>query len=173
MLAVMTVTVLVNGGGPEGRSPGSLNPLNAVTYLHGTAPYAKTAGATPAVAGSAGIGLFFALCSWVGFESAAMYGEESKDPTEIISPSGQLYVLMALLGTTAILLVLPLAAFASIAYFHLHGRKHRTRTGSGRWRRRSSAGRARRTRAAGDGHRRAVARRLNHASQPARDTAWK
>jgi amino acid transporter len=32
---------------------------------------------------------------------------------------------VALLGTTAILLVQALAAFACIAYFHLHGRKHR------------------------------------------------
>lgn len=36
------------------------------------------------VAGSAGIGLFFAFWSWVGFESSAMYGEESKNPKKII-----------------------------------------------------------------------------------------
>jgi amino acid transporter len=258
MLALMTVTVLVNGGGPEGWSLESLNPLNAFTNLDGTVPDPNTAGATLAVAGSAGIGLFFAFWSWVGFESAAMYGEESKNPTKIIpratmlsvvgigifyvvvswaaligtgpqraialaqdtatagniffgpveqylgpvgvgvfefllmsgsyacgmafhncasrylyaigredatsflgrtlgathprhgspyiagfvqtavatlivlwffvtgrDPYGQLYVLMALLGTTAILLVQALAAFACIAYFHLHGRKHR------------------------------------------------
>ena len=40
-------------------------------------------------------------------------------------PYGQLYVLMALLGTTAILIVQALAAFACIAYFHLHGRRNR------------------------------------------------
>ena len=40
-------------------------------------------------------------------------------------PYGQLYALMALLGTTAILIVQALAAFACIAYFHLHGRRHR------------------------------------------------
>ena len=41
-------------------------------------------GSTIAVAGSAGIGLFFAFWSWVGFESSAMYGEESKNPKKII-----------------------------------------------------------------------------------------
>ena len=38
-----------------------------------------------AIAGaSAGLGLFFAFWSWVGFESTAMYGEESRDPKRII-----------------------------------------------------------------------------------------
>ncbi|MDH8013964.1 amino acid permease, partial [Klebsiella pneumoniae] len=36
------------------------------------------------VGASAGIGLFFAFWSWVGFESSAMYGEESKNPKKII-----------------------------------------------------------------------------------------
>ncbi len=31
-----------------------------------------------------GIGLFFAFWSWVGFESAPNYGEESKDPKRIV-----------------------------------------------------------------------------------------
>jgi len=39
-------------------------------------------------------------------------------------PYGQLYALMALLGTTAILIVQALAAFACVAYFHLHGRRN-------------------------------------------------
>lgn len=71
ILAVMAVAVLF-GGGPEGYSPGSLNPLAAFT------PAAGVAGAT------AGIGLFFAFWSWVGFESTAMYGEESREPKRII-----------------------------------------------------------------------------------------
>ncbi len=32
------------------------------------------------VAGAIGIGLFFAFWSWVGFEMAPNYGEESRDP---------------------------------------------------------------------------------------------
>jgi amino acid transporter len=35
-------------------------------------------------AGAVGIGLFFAFWSWVGFEMAPNYGEESKDPKRIV-----------------------------------------------------------------------------------------
>ena len=48
---------------------------------------------TIAVAGSAGIGLFFAFWSWVGFESTAMYGEESRNPKRIIPLATMLSVL--------------------------------------------------------------------------------
>jgi len=34
--------------------------------------------------GSVGVGLMFAFCSFVGFESAALYGEEAKDPERSI-----------------------------------------------------------------------------------------
>ncbi len=36
------------------------------------------------LAGAFGIGLFFAFWSWVGFEMAPNYGEESKDPKRIV-----------------------------------------------------------------------------------------
>jgi amino acid transporter len=36
------------------------------------------------LAGAVGIGLFFAFWSWVGFESAPNYGEESKNPKKIV-----------------------------------------------------------------------------------------
>jgi amino acid transporter len=45
------------------------------------------------VAGAAGIGLFMAFWSWVGFESAAMYGEESRNPTKIIPRATMIAVL--------------------------------------------------------------------------------
>ncbi|MDQ1128347.1 APC family permease [Microbacterium sp. SORGH_AS_0888] len=83
MLAAMAVSVLVRGGGPEGWSWASLNPLNAFVDLSGSVP-APDGGSAIAVAGSAGIGLFFAFWSWVGFESSAMYGEESRNPKKII-----------------------------------------------------------------------------------------
>ena len=92
MLGLMTITVLVTGGGPEGWSLDSLNPLNAFINLEGTVADPNTVGATLAVAGSAGIGLFFAFWSWVGFESAAMYGEESRNPTKIIPRATMLSV---------------------------------------------------------------------------------
>jgi amino acid transporter len=66
VLAVTAVAVLVHGGGPDGIPLSPVNPLNAF--------------GGPA----AGLGLFFAFWSWVGFESTAMYGEESRDPKRTI-----------------------------------------------------------------------------------------
>ncbi|MBZ4015319.1 APC family permease [Streptomyces purpurogeneiscleroticus] len=66
VLFAVSVAVLVAGGGPDGIPAAPVNPANAFT---GT---------------SAGLGLFFAFWSWVGFESTAMYGEESRDPKRVI-----------------------------------------------------------------------------------------
>ena len=82
MLSLMGLSVVFTGGGPQGWSLDSLNPLNAFRGLSGTAMGPN--GHLITVAGSAGIGLFFAFWSWVGFESSAMYGEESKNPKKII-----------------------------------------------------------------------------------------
>ncbi|WP_067568068.1 APC family permease [Nocardia acidivorans] len=75
VLSIMAVSVLFHGGGPEGISLAPINPVNA---FHGA---------------SAGLGLFFAFWSWVGFESTAMYGEESKDPKRIIPRATMIAVL--------------------------------------------------------------------------------
>lgn len=73
MLSLGALAVLFRGGGPEGFVVAeTLNPVGAFT------PAAGIVGA------SAGLGLFFAFWSWVGFESTAMYGEESKNPKKII-----------------------------------------------------------------------------------------
>ncbi|MFI5623118.1 APC family permease [Nocardioides sp. NPDC051685] len=82
MLGLMTLTVLFSGGGPDGWTLDSLNPIAAFQNLSAnvTGPDGKTIAAT----GSAGIGLFFAFWSWVGFESTAMYGEESREPKKMI-----------------------------------------------------------------------------------------
>ena len=66
MLALMAIAVLFAGGGPDGIPLSPVNPVNAFTG--------------PA----AGLGLFFAFWSWVGFESTAMYGEESRNPKRVI-----------------------------------------------------------------------------------------
>ena len=92
MLLLMAITVLVNGGGPEGWSLASLNPLNAFESLDATVADPTGAG-TLVVVGSAGIGLFFAFWSWVGFESTAMYGEESRNPKRIIPRATMVAVL--------------------------------------------------------------------------------
>ncbi|MGP4024160.1 APC family permease [Actinomadura sp. 3N407] len=66
VLTAMAVGVLVQGGGPDGLP---LEPINPVNAFDGVNP---------------GLGLFFAFWSWVGFESTAMYGEESRDPRRVI-----------------------------------------------------------------------------------------
>ncbi len=72
MLTLMACAVLIHGGGTQGMSWESINPLNAFKPAEGVSDAA------------AGIGLFFAFWSWVGFESSAMYGEESRNPKKII-----------------------------------------------------------------------------------------
>ncbi|MCA1224092.1 APC family permease [Streptomyces sp. 8L] len=66
VLFAVATAVLVRGGGPDGIPLAPVDPKNAFT---GT---------------SAGLGLFFAFWSWVGFESTAMYGEESRNPKRVI-----------------------------------------------------------------------------------------
>lgn len=66
ILALMAGSVFLAGGGPDGIPLSPLNPANA--FL----------GAAPA------IGFVFAFWSWVGFESTAIYGEESRNPKRII-----------------------------------------------------------------------------------------
>ncbi|AZC24530.1 APC family permease [Pseudomonas sessilinigenes] len=82
MLAMMAFAVLWHGGGPQGLVPESINPLKAFTPAQGV------------IGANAGIGLFFAFWSWVGFESSAMYGEESRNPKKIIP----LATLLAVIG---------------------------------------------------------------------------
>jgi amino acid transporter len=66
VLFAVATAVLLSGGGPDGIPVEPVNPANAFT------------------GSSAGLGLFFAFWSWVGFESTAMYGEESRDPKRVI-----------------------------------------------------------------------------------------
>ena len=85
ILMLLGLTVLFKGGGPNGFVPGTLNPLKAFT----AAPTDAKAG----IVGSAGIGLFFAFWSWVGFETVAVYGEESRNPKKIV-PRGTLIAVL-------------------------------------------------------------------------------
>lgn len=69
MLTLSAVASLLHH--PEGMSFTSLNPVTALS--------------TNGVAGGVvGLGLLMAFWSWVGFESTAIYGEESKDPKRIV-----------------------------------------------------------------------------------------
>ncbi|MEV4159401.1 APC family permease [Nonomuraea dietziae] len=71
MLGLVALVTLFNGGGPDGLMAYTLNPINAF----------QTTGLQ---AGAVGLGLFMCFWSWVGFESTAMYGEESREPKKII-----------------------------------------------------------------------------------------
>jgi amino acid transporter len=56
-------------------SASAINPVNAFKSLP-----AGHLGGTAIAAGAAGIGIFFAFWSWVGWEMAPNYGEESRNP---------------------------------------------------------------------------------------------
>lgn len=71
MLGLVSVVTLFNGGGPDGLMAGTLNPAGAFSV-------------TGLTEGAVGLGLFMCFWSWVGFESTAMYGEESREPKKII-----------------------------------------------------------------------------------------
>jgi amino acid transporter len=69
MLTIGAVASLIHH--PHGMSFTSLSPITALS--------------TNGVAGGVvGLGLLMAFWSWVGFESTAIYGEESKDPRRIV-----------------------------------------------------------------------------------------
>jgi amino acid transporter len=65
VLTTMVVAVFAHGGGPTGVSAAPINPVNA---FKGLAP---------------GVGIFFAVWSWVGFETIPNYAEESRNPRKI------------------------------------------------------------------------------------------
>ena len=114
ILTAMVLSVLFTGGGPEGWSLSSLNPVNAFQNLSGSVPDPSNPGSTVAVAGAAGIGLFFAFWSWVGFESAAMYGEESRNPKKVIP----LATMVAVIGVGIFYVIVSWAALVGTGPEH-------------------------------------------------------
>jgi amino acid transporter len=68
------VILLIFDGFLFARGHVTASPLNIVNAFKGFPAQGKL------VAGAIGIGLFFAFWSWVGFEMAPNYGEESRDP---------------------------------------------------------------------------------------------
>ena len=83
----------------------AINPVNAFKALP----------ASPGIVGGAiGVGLFFAFWSWVGFEMAPNYGEESKDPKRNVPRA--LYISVIGLGIFYILTSwAPFAAYSNTA----------------------------------------------------------
>ena len=94
----------------------TLAALNPAAAFHGFAAHDSLA------AGAAGIGLFFAFWSWIGFEMAPNYGEESHDPKRIVPLS--LYISVSILG-----LLYTITAWASVsAYGDFHTMVQRAQT---------------------------------------------
>jgi amino acid transporter len=83
LLSALSLSVLFSGGGPDGLVIEAINPANAFKNLDAGAFGAQVSGQAVA-AGSAAIGLFFAFWSWVGYETTAVYGEESRNPKHIV-----------------------------------------------------------------------------------------
>jgi amino acid transporter len=77
-LLLEIVTLLFFDGFMFANGTVSGSPINPVNAFKGLP--AGHAGGTALAAGAAGIGIFFAFWSWVGFEMAPNYGEESKNP---------------------------------------------------------------------------------------------
>jgi amino acid transporter len=84
LLGALAFSVLFKGGGPDGLMAGSINPLNAFKSLPEGGGYGIQYSGAVLAAGSGAIGLFFAFWSWVGFETTAVYGEESRNPRRIV-----------------------------------------------------------------------------------------
>ena len=78
LLVSFAVSVAIKGG-PDGFMPGETVALpNAFKDL------TEGAFGTGVAAGTAALGIFFAFWSWIGYETTAVYGEESKDPKRIV-----------------------------------------------------------------------------------------
>jgi amino acid transporter len=79
IVALLIFDLLVFGHGGQNIQAGALNPVNAFKNLPGSGT-----GSTAIAAGAWSVGVFFAFWSWVGFEMAPNYGEESKNPKRIV-----------------------------------------------------------------------------------------
>lgn len=65
IVVVLDAVVIFSGGGPEGFSTGIVSPAEIVS-------------------GAPGIGILFAILSFVGFEATAVFRDEAKDPDRTI-----------------------------------------------------------------------------------------
>ncbi len=83
LLGALALSVLVKGAS-GGFHLSSINPVKAFSSLPSGGGEGVKVGGAPLAAGSAAIGLFFAFWSWVGYETTAVYGEESRNPKKIV-----------------------------------------------------------------------------------------
>jgi len=86
----------------------TLEALNPVKAFQGFGPAGTLAG------GAAAIGLFFAFWSWVGFEMAPNYGEESRNPKRIVP----LAMYVSVVGLGIFYIITSWAPFAGYPNLH-------------------------------------------------------
>ena len=79
IIALLVFDAVVFGHGGSNIQAGAINPINAFKNLPGSGT-----GASAIASGAWAVGVFFAFWSWVGFEMAPNYGEESRDPKRIV-----------------------------------------------------------------------------------------
>ncbi|WP_432843038.1 APC family permease [Dactylosporangium sp. CA-092794] len=84
LLTALALSVLFHGGGPDGWLATAVNPFSAFKDLPAGGGFDLQAAGAPLAAGTAALGLFFAFWSWVGYETTAVYGEESRNPKRIV-----------------------------------------------------------------------------------------
>lgn len=92
ILVLFDAGVFANAGGGANFDLAALNPIAA---FQGFEAHASSSGVALG-GGVAAIGLFFAFWSWIGFEMAPNYGEESRDPKRNVPLS--LYISVVGLG---------------------------------------------------------------------------
>jgi amino acid transporter len=92
ILVIFDFGVFGHSGNGAVVNAGAVNPVAA---FHGFEAF-KSVDGKDIAGGVAAIGLFFAFWSWVGFEMAPNYGEESRDPKRIVPLS--LYISVLGLG---------------------------------------------------------------------------
>ncbi|MFN8188372.1 MAG: APC family permease [Gaiellales bacterium] len=79
-LLIFSFAVVVEGGGPDGIVWEALNPATFFSGGEGVEGAARVFGA-----GAAGVGLFACFWSWIGFEMAPNYAEESRNPKRMMA----------------------------------------------------------------------------------------
>ena len=77
---IFAFAVVVQGGGPDGLVWQALNPASIFSGGEGVEGAARVFGV-----GLAGVGFFACFWSWVGFEMAPNYAEESRNPKKMMA----------------------------------------------------------------------------------------